>query len=126
MKVVAVALLRRGDRWFLQRRDLANGVLPGCWEFPGGKAQDGETPEEALVREVREEVGLVLREARPWLILEGDVRVHAFLVETEGCPRTNLAWGWFRAEEVLQLPIPPLNVALVERLIRPRPGDLIT
>jgi mutator protein MutT len=123
---VAVALLRRGDRWFLQRRDTANSVLPGCWEFPGGKAQDGETPEETLVREVREELNLALREARPWLTLEDEVRIHAFLVEAEGRPHTNLAWGWFKAEEMLRLRIPPRNVALVERLIRLCPGDLIT
>ena len=125
MKVVAVALLRRGDRWFLQRRDPAQPVLPGCWEFPGGKAEPDESPLDALRREVREEVDLVLREARPFLLLEGAVCLHSFLVEADGPPRTNLAWGWFRAEEMLRLPIPPMNVALVEGLVRLHPTDLI-
>ena len=113
MTDVALALIRRGDRWFLQRRDPANPVLRGLWEFPGGKIEVGESPEEALARELLEEVGLVLRIARPGLILEGMVRLHPFLVDTEGDPRTELAWGWFTAEEMLRLPIPPMNVALI-------------
>jgi 8-oxo-dGTP pyrophosphatase MutT (NUDIX family) len=126
MKVVAVALLRQGDRWFLQRRDLSNPVLPGCWEFPGGKAGEHEAPVDALIREVREEVGLEVREARPWLVFGDEIRVHAFFIEADGSPRTDLAWGWFRAEEMRRLPIPPLNVALVEQLIRVGSADLIT
>ena len=113
MTEVALALLRRGDRWFLQRRDPANPVLPGLWEFPGGKAEAGETFEEALQRELLEEVGLALRVARPGPVLDGTVRLHPFLVEAEGDPRTDLAWGWFMAEEMLRLPIPPRNVALI-------------
>jgi mutator protein MutT len=113
---VALALLRRGDRWFLQRRDPANAVLPGRWEFPGGKVEAGETPEAALRRELQEEVGLDLREARPWPVLEGPIRLHPFLVAVHGEPHTPLAWGWFTAPEMLRLPIPPRNTDLVARL----------
>ncbi|MFN7959298.1 MAG: NUDIX domain-containing protein [Holophagaceae bacterium] len=116
MTDVALALLRRGDRWFLQRRDPANAVLPGLWEFPGGKVEAGETPEAALVRELREEVGLDLREARPWPVLEGAIRLHPFLVFAHGEPRTALAWGWFTASEMHRLPLPPRNADLVVRL----------
>jgi len=116
MTIVALALLRRGDRWFLQRRDPANGVLPGLWEFPGGKAEAGETPEMALARELREEVGLSLCEARPWPVLEGPIHLHPFLVAVQGEPRTLLAWGWFTPTEMLRLPLPPRNADLVARL----------
>ncbi|NWJ42425.1 MAG: NUDIX domain-containing protein [Geothrix sp.] len=116
MTEVALALLRRGDRWFLQRRDPANAVLPGLWEFPGGKVEAGETPQAALARELREEVGLGLCEARPWPVLDGPIRLHPFLVETQGEPRTSLAWGWFTAPEMLRLSMPPRNTDLVARL----------
>ncbi|MBI1752289.1 MAG: NUDIX domain-containing protein [Acidobacteria bacterium] len=116
MKEVVVGLLCRGGRWFLQRRDPGNPVMPGLWEFPGGKMESGETPGQALRREWREETGTELRRLEAGPVLEGSVRLHAFAVEADGAPRTGLAWGWFRAEEILRLPIPSLNVALVEKL----------
>ena len=122
MTDVALALIRRGDRWFLQRRDPANPVLPNLWEFPGGKVEGGETPEETLRRELLEEVGLVLRVARPWPILDGAVCLHPFLVESDGDPCTDLAWGWFTEEELLRLPIPPMNVALISQMAQGADG----
>jgi len=116
MTEVALALIQRGDRWFLQRRDLANPVLPGCWEFPGGKIEGGETPEEALVRELHEEVGFILRTLRPWPLLKGAVRLHPFLAEVEGEPITDLAWGWFKVDEIRRLSIPPMNAALLVQM----------
>ena len=55
--VVAAAVVIRDGRVLLTRR--AEGQhLAGMWEFPGGKLEDGESPEEALVRECREECGI--------------------------------------------------------------------
>ena len=122
MTEVALALIRRGERWFLQRRHTENPVLPGLWEFPGGKSETGEQPLETLGRELREETGLDLRTARPCAILEGAACLHPFLVEVDGNPRTELAWGWFTVEEMRRLPIPPMNQALIERLAQ----DLLT
>jgi 8-oxo-dGTP pyrophosphatase MutT (NUDIX family) len=116
VKEAALALLRRGDRWFLQRRDPANPVLPSLWEFPGGKIEDGETPSSALERELREEVGLVLHSARACPTLEGPVRLHPFLVQAAPDPRTELGWGWFTVAEMLRLPLPPMTVSLIARL----------
>ena len=117
MMVVALALLRRGDRWFLQRRDPGNPVLPGLWEFPGGKVEPGESPLDCLRRELHEEVGLVADEARPLPDLDSDpeetVRLRPFLVKVAGDPQTDLAWGWFTAQELLRLPIPPRNASLI-------------
>jgi 8-oxo-dGTP pyrophosphatase MutT (NUDIX family) len=117
---VVLALIRREDRWFLQRRDPANPVLPGLWEFPGGKVEPGERLEAALGRELQEEVGLGLKQAHPGPIQEGSVRLHPYFVEVEGTPRTDLAWGWFTAAEIARLPIPPRNGELL-RLLEPDP-----
>ena len=55
-----VAVLQDGDSYLMIRR-AAGETAPGWWCFPGGAIEDGETEEQALVREVREEVGLDVR-----------------------------------------------------------------
>lgn len=55
--VVAAAVVRREGRILLTKR-LDRGHLAGFWEFPGGKLEEGESPEAALVRECREECGI--------------------------------------------------------------------
>ncbi len=125
MTEVALALIQRGERWFLQRRAPGNPVLPGLWEFPGGKSEGGEKPLQTLQRELREETGLDLRTARPCCVLEGTARLHAFLVEAVGDPRTDLAWGWFTVDEMRRLPTPPRNRVLIEQLARdPQAAEL--
>ena len=116
MTEVALALLGREGRWFLQRRDPGNPVLPGLWEFPGGKAEADESPEEALRRELLEEVGVRVVAASALPTVAGAVRLHPFLVEARGVPRTGLAWGWFTWEELARLPMPPANRRLLEGL----------
>lgn len=55
--VVAAALIDRDGRVLLAERP-AGKHLAGTWEFPGGKVEAGETPEAALIRELREELGI--------------------------------------------------------------------
>ena len=61
MKIVRVvaAVIRDGDRIFATARGY--GEYKGWWEFPGGKIEVGETPEEALVREIHEELDTEIR-----------------------------------------------------------------
>ena len=60
-KVVVAAVIERADRRLLigQRRSFDSSPLK--WEFPGGKVEEGEAPEAALARELREELGATLR-----------------------------------------------------------------
>src|SRR5262245_31118350 len=58
-RVVAAVIHRAGRYLITQRRPKA--VLPLLWEFPGGKVEDGETDEQALVREVRERIGVEVK-----------------------------------------------------------------
>ena len=51
---VVAAIIKSNNRIFATQR--AHGAFAGGWEFPGGKIESGETPEEALVREIREEL----------------------------------------------------------------------
>jgi 8-oxo-dGTP diphosphatase len=60
MTVVAAALIDRDGRVLLQRRSPGR-PMAGLWEFPGGKMEEGEIPESALVRELEEELGISVR-----------------------------------------------------------------
>ena len=57
MTTVVAGLLWRDGRVLICQRD-AHGAFPGKWEFPGGKVEAGEKPEEALRRELFEELGI--------------------------------------------------------------------
>jgi 8-oxo-dGTP diphosphatase len=60
--VASVALIDADGRVMVQQRP-AGKSWPGWWEFPGGKIHDGETPETAVVRELREELGIDITES---------------------------------------------------------------
>ncbi len=64
---VAAAVILRPDGGVLLAQRPAGKPYAGYWEFPGGKLEPGETPRDALVRELREELGLDVKEAAPWL-----------------------------------------------------------
>ncbi len=59
--VAACALIDADGRVLLAERP-AGKAMAGLWEFPGGKVEAGERPEETLIREMKEELGIVIRE----------------------------------------------------------------
>jgi 8-oxo-dGTP diphosphatase len=60
MRTVVAAVIERSDRRLLIGQRRRNDTSPLKWEFPGGKVQDGESPEVALARELQEELGVTL------------------------------------------------------------------
>ena len=64
---VAAAVLQKPDGTFLLAQRPLDKIWAGYWEFPGGKIEPGETPHHALVRELREELGIEVQTAYPWL-----------------------------------------------------------
>ena len=63
MRRGVIGILRRGDEYLMIRR--AHGVAkPGCWCFPGGHVEPGETPRRAVGRELREELGIIVAPTR--------------------------------------------------------------
>jgi len=78
---VAVGILVRGDDAFLLGSRPAGKPYSGYWEFPGGKVEPGETVEQALRRELQEELGVDVQQIERWQVSEHDyphalVRLH--------------------------------------------------
>jgi 8-oxo-dGTP diphosphatase len=78
---VAVGVLIAPDGRFLLTSRPAGKVYAGHWEFPGGKVEPGESVEEALRRELQEELGITIGHAEPWQVTLHDyphalVRLH--------------------------------------------------
>jgi 8-oxo-dGTP diphosphatase len=65
---VAVGVLLRPDGDFLLTSRPPGKVYEGYWEFPGGKLEAGETVEQALRRELHEEIGITIGPAQPWKV----------------------------------------------------------
>lgn len=65
---VAVGVLIRPDGQFLLTSRPPGKVYEGYWEFPGGKLEAGETVEQALRRELQEEIGITIGQALPWRV----------------------------------------------------------
>ncbi len=85
---VVAALIVRGDRILITQRP-PEGLLGGLWEFPGGKVEDGESLEDALRREIREELNLDVEPLRRLMVIRHqythlDVRLHFFLCAVRG------------------------------------------
>jgi 8-oxo-dGTP diphosphatase len=120
---VAVGILRRERRFLVTRRP-EGSHLAGTWEFPGGKILPGETPEQAVRREVEEETGLTFHEAvlihvEEHAYLDRSVLLHAFLcLEPEEWTALRLPGEaqWVTLAELRALVMPPANRAVIDVL----------
>ncbi len=104
-RVVVGAAILDGDRVLAARRT-APVAAAGRWEFPGGKVEPGETPEQALVREIAEELGCAIG-VTGWLAGEAPIgETHlltvavAHLVSGDPVPREHDLVRWLAADEL--------------------------
>jgi 8-oxo-dGTP diphosphatase len=124
-KLVVAGLVIDGPRVLITQRR-ADQALPLQWELPGGKIEAGESPEVALVRELREELGVTVAVGRVW-----DVLFHAYPAydvlmliytcaiaagETPRCVEV-AAMAWCLPDELGAYDILPADRPLVARLV---------
>ena len=119
---VVAAIIRRGDKIFATQRGY--GDFKDWWEFPGGKMEAGETPEEALKREIREELSTEISVDEFLCTVEYDypafhLTMHCYLCSllTEALHlNEHKAAQWLVKEELDSVKWLPADVKVVERI----------
>jgi 8-oxo-dGTP diphosphatase len=125
--VVAAGILTDADNRVLLMQRLPGKHLAGLWEFPGGKLERAETIEQALARELREELGIEVRACAPlisipWRYPEKSVLLHALRVsEWTGEPRAREGHPlqWMRVDAMDVARMPPADAPIVAALRLP-------
>lgn len=123
--VAACALIDPDGRVLIAQRP-ADKQMGGLWEFPGGKVEPGESPEEALIRELVEELGIAVKEPclAPFSFASHNYADFHLLMPLyvcrrwEGVPQAleHQALKWVRPAALKDYPMPPADVPLVPML----------
>ena len=124
--VIAVALVDADDRVLIAQRPEGK-QLAGLWEFPGGKLDPGERPEDALIRELREELGIEVKAAclAPLTFASHSYADFHLLMPLFVCrwwdgfvqSREAQALKWVRAKALRDYPMPPADAPLIPHLV---------
>jgi 8-oxo-dGTP diphosphatase len=123
--VVAVALVDADGRVLLAQRPPGK-AMAGLWEFPGGKVHEGEAPEAALIRELKEELGIDVAEVclAPFTFASHRYERFHLLMPLYVCrrwngtvtPREGQTLAWVRPLKLGEYPMPPADKPLVAML----------
>lgn len=121
---VVGAIIRRNNTVFAARRN-PDRSAGGLWEFPGGKIETGETPEEALARELREELDIeisvgALVDQSVSEVAGTTIELSCYTAELQGAEPTastdHDAMAWVGLHELEQLEWAPGDIPIIERL----------
>jgi 8-oxo-dGTP diphosphatase len=123
--VAACALIDADGRVLIAQRP-AGKSMAGLWEFPGGKVDPGERPEDALIRELKEELGIVVKEAclAPLTFASHSYEDFHLLMPLYVCrrwegmvaPHEGQKLAWVRPNRLKEYPMPPADVPLISHL----------
>ena len=124
--VAAVALLDADGRVLIAQRPDGK-EMAGLWEFPGGKVEPGERPEDTLIRELHEELGITVQEAclAPLTFASHSYDSFHLLMPLYICrrwdgfvrAREGQALKWVRPRELRSYPMPPADEPLIPAII---------
>jgi 8-oxo-dGTP diphosphatase len=124
--LVAACALVDEDRRVLITQRPAGKAMAGLWEFPGGKIEEGETPEATIVRELREELAIKVTEPclAPLTFASHNYREFHILMPLFICrrwqgmpvPQEAQEIKWVRANRLRDYPMPPADEPLISHL----------
>ena len=123
--IAAVALFDKDGRVLIAKRPEGKSMA-GLWEFPGGKVEAGETPEQALIRELQEELAVDTVESclAPFTFASHAYHDFHLLMPLYVCrvwegtvtPKEGQVLKWVRPLQLKEYPMPPADVPLVAML----------
>jgi len=123
--VVACALVDADRRVLIAQRPEGK-PMAGLWEFPGGKIENGETPEQAVIRELEEELGISTNKAclAPLAFASFAYETFHLLMPLFVCrkwsgnprPTEHAAIKWVRPQSLREYPMPPADEPLIAHL----------
>jgi 8-oxo-dGTP diphosphatase len=137
MRTVVAAVIERSDRRLLIGQRRKSDTSPLKWEFPGGKVNDGESPEAALARELREELGATLvksvelgRVRHHYAETPDELEIRFFataIAESEVLPRTFEKIAWVLPKELGEYDFLAANAQLIANLAtgRIKPAEVL-
>ncbi|GAB1779555.1 8-oxo-dGTP diphosphatase MutT [Priestia megaterium] len=125
MKKVTAAIIRDENRLLIAKRH-SKDPLGGKWEFPGGKIEPGETPQECLVREIKEELGVEVKIGPFYddnVYSTQDHNIHllfywAKVINGEVIPVVHDDLKWTTIEELANFDFAPADIPIVKRLMK--------
>lgn len=126
---VSVGVILDQDKVFITLRE-ASLHQGGKWEFPGGKCEQGESAQQALVRELHEETGISVNSAVPFMKIEHDygdkaVCLEVFLVQdftNQPHGREGQQGKWVSLTALPDYPFPDANQAIIDKLLTEKVG----
>ncbi|MHB8499375.1 MAG: (deoxy)nucleoside triphosphate pyrophosphohydrolase [Candidatus Acidiferrales bacterium] len=137
MRIVVAAVIERRDRRLLIGQRRRNDTSPFKWEFPGGKVEEGEAPEAALARELREELGITLdkcveigRTHHKYAAAPDELEIRfyaASIKESNTTPKTFEQIAWVLPKELGNYDFLAANSPLIAQLAtgRLKPGEIL-
>lgn len=124
MITVAAAIITSKNKILIAKRG-ATKSLPNLWEFPGGKVEENETPEDCVIREIREELNIDIKVIKHFETNEhtydfGTIRLIAFLAEFQSGKITlneHAEYKWVYVSDLKNYDFAPADISIVKRLV---------
>ena len=121
---VTAAILEKDGKILIAKRETGDELFAGLWEFPGGKVEEGETPEECMAREIKEELNISVEvgeliTSNKHKYPHGIFELLAYRVKYisgEFVLNAHNEIKWVNIDEMANFEFPPADIPIIERL----------